>query len=175
MTPNNQTQELINDLGMRINRPPLNKLRDNLANIPEVVRVIILIIDFDVEVHMNGMLGFLENSIGLYFEETIEAFRTIGARETTRILEDIRSTMSPFGVSTTQLRGNLQNSEEYEITSFNETHGEATGIMGEQIEELASQLYLYHPQGENITELLKEYVEPQQEIVLQFMHKYEAE
>ncbi|WP_418936961.1 DMP19 family protein [Paenibacillus anseongense] len=39
----------------------------------------LLILDFDIELQMNGIIGFLENSSGAYLEETMEALFRIRA------------------------------------------------------------------------------------------------
>ena len=58
-----------------------------------------LFLDFDTEVSINGMLGFLENSAGLRFPETIEAFDLIGASRTVAVLRDIETTLKRHGVT----------------------------------------------------------------------------
>jgi hypothetical protein len=44
--------------------------------------VVVLVLDSDTEVNMQGMLGFLENSTGLFLAEAIGAFDRIGAQAT---------------------------------------------------------------------------------------------
>ena len=81
--------DLIEALSICIYEPPLSAVRSRLREVAEALRVPILILDFDTELNMNGMLGFLENSTGLYFTETIEAFEKVGATETVSILRAI--------------------------------------------------------------------------------------
>jgi len=90
MTTDKSPQEVIDIVGMHIFKPPFNHLLEDLATIPEVVRVTTLILEFDVELILNGMFGYLENLTGHHFQEAIEAFRSIRAVETVRILEDIQ-------------------------------------------------------------------------------------
>jgi hypothetical protein len=77
--------ELIEALSIRIFQPPLSSARDRLHDISEALRVPILVLDFDTELSMNGILGFLENSTGGLFPETIDAFEKIGASETVSV------------------------------------------------------------------------------------------
>jgi len=53
------TDEILDSLAIQIYEPPLSKLREDLRSVPEVFRIPVLIIDFDTEVCMNGILGFL--------------------------------------------------------------------------------------------------------------------
>jgi hypothetical protein len=57
-----------------IYEPPFTLLRENISEIPEILRRFFLFTDFDTKVIINGILGFLENSTGEYLAETIESF-----------------------------------------------------------------------------------------------------
>src|SRR6202040_4397495 len=99
--------KLIDALSIRIYEPPLCTARDRLQEIAEPLRVPILVLDFDTEVCMQGMLGFLENSTGLFFAETIDAFEKIGASETVSVLRAIEKTLERHGVTPAQLRADF--------------------------------------------------------------------
>jgi hypothetical protein len=58
------TDEILDNLRIQIYKPPLSKLREDPRSVPEVLRIPVLIIAFDTEVCMKGILGFLENSTG---------------------------------------------------------------------------------------------------------------
>jgi len=47
--------EMLDNLARQIYKPHLLKPREDLRSIPEVLRIPILIIDFDIEVHINGI------------------------------------------------------------------------------------------------------------------------
>lgn len=151
-------REIIETLSIKIYEPPLSTLRDRLSELPEVVRVVILLIDFDTEVTMQGILGFLENSTGLYLPETIQAFATIGANETAQVLRRIQAIMAKHGVSPSRLREDFAEVEQYQITSFAELHGEQLEPMTEEIDQEAEKLYLYAEHGEGVFSLLEDYV-----------------
>jgi hypothetical protein len=108
--------------------------------------VVILVLDFDTEVNMQGMLGFLENSTGLYLAETIEAFHRIGAQATADILQNIQGILETHGVSTSQLRSDFDGTTLYQITSFNELHGDL-GSLPEVVERDGERLYVYGQPG----------------------------
>src|SRR5262249_32893721 len=152
--------KLIETLSIRIYEPPLSTARDRLREIAEPLRVAILVLDFDTELKMNGMLGFLENSTGLYFPETIEAFDRIGASETVSILRAIEKTLERHGVTPSGLRADFAGTQEYEITTFRELHGDL-GTMPSEVEEDARRLYLYGKPGtgEAVWSLLEAFVE----------------
>lgn len=134
--------KLIEALSIRIYEPPLSSARDRLRELAEPLRVPILVLDFDTELNMNGILGFLENSTGLYFEETIEAFDKIGASETVSVLREIARILDRHGVTPLRLRENFAGVQEFQITSFRQLHGDL-GTMPEEVEEDARRLYLY--------------------------------
>lgn len=152
--------ELIVQLSIRIYEPPLCTARDRLREIDESLRVAILILDFDTELNMNGMLGFLENSSGLYFPETIEAFDKIGATETVSILRAIERTMERHGMTPARLRADFEGTQAYQITSFRELHGDL-GTFPSEVEEDAKRLYLHGEteSSEAISSLLADFVE----------------
>jgi hypothetical protein len=138
--------KLIEALSIRIYEPPLSTARDRLHEIAEPLRVAILVLDFDTELNMSGMLGFLENSTGLFFAETIEAFDKIGASETVSILRAIERTLERHGVTPARLRADFAGTQEYQITTFRDLHGDL-GTMPKEVEQDAQRLYVYGKPG----------------------------
>ncbi len=152
--------KLIEALSIQIYQPPLCSARERLREIAEPLRVPILILDFDTEVTMQGILGFLENSTGLFFAETIEAFEKIGALKTVSVLRAIGDTLKKHGVTTDQLRADFFGTEQYQITSFSKLHGDL-GTLPDEIEDNARRLYLHgQPDtAEAVWQLLEAFVE----------------
>src|SRR5262245_26902696 len=136
------SSKLIEALSIRIYEPPLSIARDQLGEVAEALRIPILVLDFDTEVTMNGILGFLENSTGLFLRETIDAFDKIGASGTASILRAIEKTLEKHGVTPAKLRADFDGTDQYQITTFRELHGDL-GTMPSEIEEDAGWLYLY--------------------------------
>lgn len=159
--------ELVEALSIRIYEPPLFTALDRRSEIAEALRVPILVLEFDTEVSMNGMLGFLENSAGLYFAETIEAFGKIGATATVSVLYSIKNTLDRHGVTPSSLRADFTATQEFQITTFRELHGDM-GTMPQEVQEDAQRLYLYA--GPNTSEpvwaLLEEFVERNRDQIL---------
>lgn len=151
--------EMLDNLARQIYKPHLLKLREDLSSIPEVLRIPILIIDFDIEVHINGILGFLENSTGLYFVDTIDALETISAHVTAGVLRAIQRIMNEHGVAVQRLRSDFANTTEFEITSFSELHGEELSEMADLIVRESRKLYVYDRPAEQVFDLLSAYLD----------------
>jgi hypothetical protein len=162
-----QPREMIEALSIRIYEPPLSSARNRLRNLSEPLRVVILILDFDTEVTMNGMLGFLENSTGLFFAETIDDFKKIGSLETAEVLRCITGTLHKHGVTPSTLRSDFVGTELYQITNFRELHGDL-GSLPDEIERDAQRLYLYGKpdSSELVWSLLEKFVEQNREAIL---------
>ncbi len=168
--------KLIEALSIRIYEPPLSNARDRLREIAEALRVPILVLDFDTELNMNGMLGFLENSTGLYFADTIEAFDKIGASETVSILRAIEKTLERHGVTPSGLRADFEGTQEYQITTFRKLHGDL-GTMPSEVVEDAQRLYVYGKpgSGEAVWSLLEAFVEKNREAFLDEIERVAGE
>lgn len=121
----------------------------------EFIQVASFLIAFDFELNMEGIFTFLENSIGHYAPNIIQAFRTIGDNNDADILEEICRIAPPDVMRGEFLSGDPQ---EYDITAFNDNH-ELKEEAIERIEELDKQLYLNS--GFDMWELLYRYLDEQ--------------
>ena len=122
------------------------------------LHVALLLTDFDTELSMDGILGFLENSTGAYLAQTIDAFRLIGAERTAATLIQIREAMRKHGVSHQALRSDFHGISEFQITSFSELHAGRDDFAA-AVGQLADALYLYDRSGESPFSLLETYLE----------------
>lgn len=122
------------------------------------LHVALLLTDFDTELCMNGIVGFLENSTGAYLDQTIDAFRLIGAEQTAATLSQIRETMRQHGVSHQALRSDFHGSSEFQIMSFSNLHPGRDDFAAE-VGRLAEALYLYDCSRESPFSLLETYLE----------------
>jgi hypothetical protein len=152
--------KLLEAIASRAYEPPLSLIRDRIPEIAAPLRTIILILDFDTEVCMNGMLGFLENSTGEFLTETIDAFGRIGAGETESVLRSISKLLDDHHVTHAMLRSDFYGVEHYQITSWQELHGHRGELLPTEIEQVAKRLYLYQKPNaqEPIWELLEAFV-----------------
>lgn len=104
------SRAIVEHIAMNIYESNYAKLRDKeiFIQLPVVLKDLLLILDFDIELQMNGIIGFLENSTGTYFEETIEALFRICATKDFEIMNDIKSFLISNGTNPTRLRGNVK-------------------------------------------------------------------
>jgi hypothetical protein len=160
-------RELIEALSICIYEPPLSVARERFLAVPSAFRVAVLVLDFDTEVNMQGMLGFLENSTGLFLVETIEAFDLIGAKTTGDTLRRIQAILETHGVSPVQLRDDFAETMPYQITTFNKLHGDL-GSLPEEVQGEAMQLYIHAKPGcgEDVWALLDAFVEMNRDKIL---------
>lgn len=100
--------------------------------IPELIRDIILLINFDTEMVMEGILGFLENSSGAFLNDTIKTLEKIQAEQDYNILNKIRRILDEHNITTSHLRANTNS----------ETHGSEYDVMAENICEISEKLYI---------------------------------
>jgi hypothetical protein len=159
-------EDIIGQISLRLYEQENQHIRDNdmFLALPTVLRDIILIIDLDTEVSMEGILGFLENSTGLFLDDTILTLERIKANEDCLVMSNIRDILKKYNVSTYDLRDNVNRGNLYDITSFSKTHGSQYDEMADTISVEAEKLYLYRESG-NIFDYLIEYVEENKKLL----------
>lgn len=150
--------ELLEDLSIRIYESPLleRRLQGDWPSSSALTNVR-LFLDFDTEVSMQGIAGFLENR-GSDLPATIEMFRAVGARQTADLLLKVQGIMEAHGITAARLRADFDGHDEFEITTFRKLHGPAAGSMAEEIGEAAQELYLYRQDAEDAYALIEAYI-----------------
>jgi hypothetical protein len=140
------TDGLIQTLCVEIYQPPLSKVRDeaDYPNLTNPLHLVILLLDCDTEIDMNGMLGFLENLTGRHLKQTIQALQLIGASKSAALLETVQACMNENGITWERLRSDLAGSAEYEISSFRQRHGEVIAAFTSEIGRLTGQFSLFN-------------------------------
>lgn len=141
MSPSDIINEIASNQYNKSNRHI--KERNVFVKLPVVIKDILLLADFDTELNMSGILGFLENSSGLFLSETIDTLERIGAYEDMEVLRNISIILNRYGVSTQTLRNNVNKENLYDITNFSNTHGAKYNEMADKIVEEAEKLYVY--------------------------------
>lgn len=156
----NSGEEIINEIALNLYNEENYHLteRDAFYKLPIVIRDIVLVINLDTELNMQGILGFLENSTGLFLNDTIETLQRIQAKEDYEILKSIKSILEQNNVSTQDLRNNVNNQIKYSIATFSETHSSKYNDMVSEISEVADKLYLYNG-DRNLFDYLIKYVD----------------
>lgn len=157
---NSSGEEIVNEIAMQLYKEQNHGLteKDTFYKLPLVIRDVILLINLDTELNMQGILGFLENSTGLFLDDTIETLEGIRAEEDCQILKTIRSILESSKVTVSDLRANVNRQEEFSISSFFETHGPQYGEMADRICEIADELYV-HSEDRNVFDSLIKYVD----------------
>jgi hypothetical protein len=141
-------------------QPPLWELRrDRLPELPAALRIPMLIIAFDTELHMSGIHGFLEHSTGAYLSETIDALAAIGAHATAATMAGIRTVLTHHGVNLSDREG---------IQKFHWDHWEESDALSADIDAAARDLYLYSrpPRGENVLGMVQQYIDANRDALL---------
>ncbi|MGV3605386.1 MAG: DMP19 family protein [Planctomycetaceae bacterium] len=85
--------------------------------------VVMLLIDYETECSINGIIGFLGNEAGSRLPETISAFRAIGLGEHADTLESIQSMATSAGMTYDALQADRVGLEPFAVTSFEKLHG----------------------------------------------------
>jgi Domain of unknown function (DUF4375) len=137
---------LIQELCREIYQRPLSKVRDEVdyPNLTNPLHLVILLIDCDTEIDMNGMLGFLENPTGRHLKQTIQALQLIGASKSAALFEAVQDCMTKNRITWERLSSDLEGSAEYEISSFRQRHGEAIAAFTSEISRLTRQFSLFN-------------------------------
>ena len=121
-----EASKLLDELSVRIYEPPLSNYRDDgrIRDTTNPLSVVMLLIDYETECSMNGVIGFLGNSTGSRLAETIIAVRKIGCVDHAEVLEQIRDTATTSGMSNEAIQDDRADLQEFAVTSFSELHGD---------------------------------------------------
>lgn len=138
MTP----EDLLGELSTRIYQPPLTEMREDgrICDLADPVAVLMLILDFDTEVAMNGINNFLGNSSGRYAHETVAALQTIGAEVQAALLEKILTVAEKAGMTHDAIQQDRSGLDEFAITSFEKLHGDKWDAASDEIQGIDAQI-----------------------------------
>ncbi len=145
---------------------------DLFQQLPQVIQDIILVIEFDTELSINGMWGFLHNTAGLRLNDTIDTFQRIEATEDYAILSSIKDILSQYNISPQQLRDCTKTRHLYEVSSLKHVNDVEIDLMAEAISEQAQNLYVYHA-DRNIFDYLIVHVNLYKESITLFIKQRE--
>lgn len=126
------------ELCEKLSRELWHSKRSQWPECADFIQTAAFLIDFDTELTMEGIFTFLENSIGHYAPNIINAFRAIGDDKDAEILAEI-CRLAPPDV----MRGEFLDGDhnEYDISCFDDDH-ELSEEIEEKIGKLEKQLYL---------------------------------
>ena len=82
-------EELVGSIAMDMYRAEFATIRSVFQSCPVVLRDILLIIDLDTELSMNGLTGYLENASGQHLREVTDALIRSGNETDAMILQKV--------------------------------------------------------------------------------------
>lgn len=162
--------QIIQKLGVQIYESPLSAVRDepDYPDLDNPLHFIVLLVDCDTEITMNGIIGYLENPTGAHLPSVIDALLRIGAGQTAQQFAQIRVCMAQHGVTWECLREDFPGTHEYQITSFRSLHGEELDEFADDVASIATNLNLFNPPtGEPVYDLLCTYLDRDIPLLLQ--------
>jgi hypothetical protein len=117
--------DLVSELATRIYEPPLSHLRESgrIADVSNVVCAAMLVVDFETEVAMNGIVDFIGNSTGRYGGETALALEMIGCPNAAAALREILAVAAAAGMTHEAIQAERSALQPFAITSFSTLHG----------------------------------------------------
>lgn len=151
-------EEVVGSVAMDLYRAEFATIRKCGPEIPQILREMILLIELDTELSMNGIAGYLENSSGQFISETTAVLQRIGNETDAEIMQSIQDILSANGVSVAQLRENVNGLSEGEVTNSLEVHGQQVHEVMQQVQHVAEGL-LMQSDNEEVFEMLYQYVD----------------
>jgi len=112
--------DLIQELGGLIYQEPLSRIRyeKDYPNLANPLHITVLLMDCDIEIDMNGMLGFIENETGRHLHKTIDALELIGATKCSAVFRSVENCMAKHQITWERLQRDYEGVKEFQITSF---------------------------------------------------------
>lgn len=119
---------------------------DRLADrsVPGWLRAVIVLLDFDTHVQMEGLLGWWENRGSDDLDDVIAAFRAVGLADQASLLVRVREVLDPRALDADQ-RQTL-----YDVSSFVDRHGEVTEEQYRAFDQFEEELYLNADDGPDL-------------------------
>lgn len=113
-------------------------------SVPDWLRVLVVLLDFDVHVQMEGLLGWWENRGSDDLDRVIAAFRAIALEDQADLLVRARKALDPQAL----VHGADQGV--HEVSSFAERHETITEEQYEAFAQVEDELYLNAPDGPDL-------------------------
>jgi hypothetical protein len=103
----------------------------DFARLPDYVKHLIFILQFETEYEMQGILTLLQNTSGQYLYQTIDSFAQTDNNGIARCLAEVAELLTSHGLTVADLRKSYQGVNPYDVV--------AAGVVG-QDEELTEQI-----------------------------------
>jgi hypothetical protein len=134
--------DMLSELSIKIYEPPLSALRDDgtICDLSNPIAVVMLVIDFETEVSMNGINNFIGNFTGRYAAETVAALRKIGCAADAERLQRILDIVAAAGMTHDAIQQERSVITESTVTSFSKMHGDKWDSASEEIKRIESEI-----------------------------------
>src|SRR5262245_54809553 len=118
-------RDLLDEFAIKAYEPPLSNHRDSgrVADTSDPLSLIMLVVDLETEVSMNGIADFIGNRTGLYANETVVALKGIGCHAEADLLAEILRVAHEAGMSRDAIQAERAGLPPYAVTSFAALHG----------------------------------------------------
>lgn len=126
---------LLSDLSIAIYTEPLSCFRDTAAirDPSNPLAVVMLLIDYETECSMSGIVTLLGNSTGSRLPETIKALESIGCTSHATCLAQIQEIAKQSGMTYDTIQEDRSSLSEFTVTSFHALHGDKWDDAAERI------------------------------------------
>ena len=133
---------ILHRLSVEAYDPPFSRIREDgrIGDLGNPLSVIMLIIDLETEISMNGIQGYIGNSTGLYASTAVDALRAIGCNDAATTLAAILKKAEASGMTHNAIQRDRRDLEEFTVTSFRRLHGSKWDRVNDEISELADQI-----------------------------------
>ena len=122
----------------KIYEPPLSAIRDDgsITDLSNPLAVVMLVVDFETEVSMNGITNFIGNSTGRYARETVDAIRVLGCPAHADLLSQMLDVADGAGMTFDAIQRDRRGQQQFAVSSFAETHGDKWDAATEAIYQI---------------------------------------
>jgi len=143
------------EFASKIYEPPLSAMRDDgsITDVSNPLAVVMLVVDFETEVSMNGITNFIGNSTGRYARETVDAIRALGCTEHADLLSQILDIADNAGMTFDAIQRDRKGQQAFAVSSFTQTHGDKWDAATEAIYQVEEQF-----DSDTLIERAEEYV-----------------
>ncbi|WP_434752197.1 DMP19 family protein [Paenibacillus amylolyticus] len=164
-------EEIVGSIAMDMYRAEFATIMEHVAELPVVLRDIMLIIDLDTELSMNGLTGYLENASGQHLREAIEALKRNGNETDAMILQKVEQLLAEQSITTGELRENVERLSVHDITTSRQTHGPQIHELLQQVEQEGQHLS-FQADNEESFDLLYQYVDDHKDELKQQLEQF---
>jgi hypothetical protein len=136
------SRRILDALAVAAWAPPLRLLRESgaIGDVSHPLCVVMLLIDFDTEVLLNGIIGFIGNSTGRYARQTVAAFERVGCEEEAGTLLRILDHAEAAGITHEALQRARSAIAEYSVVTPAGMHGDGWDLVCARLSSMCDEI-----------------------------------